>query len=1109
MSNLNQQFNNRRRAAFTLVELLLVVAIIGVLASLALAVVAGAQNEARRSATVARLGQIRAMMLDRIESYEFRRVPLDLQRFKVGDDGSGTLNRDEVRQVNNRIIADMINTEMPRAEAGGLGSNLGIFPSNKLQNWLRNVLGNRTMDEPEYPPGTRCSEALIKELGYDNGRGQESMILRQLRSLALQKSRNFLDTSSEGLWFVLLTTDVDGTSGVDALGSRAFADDDGDGLMSVVDAWNDEIEFAFYVADENGNLYSDARGQPHRIERSDRAKRAARYDTRSNRNSENLRQLPERTTPCNDRSLLPKNMNMQFNHLRSSTRRGVTLVEILVVITIMSVLTLLIVPRVRTINKDRNIRESARVVGSMFANASQRAAADGRKAGVLIRRNSNFVDANYRDANNRAIPYAATTLFLMRAVPDFTGDDASARATQLSPTVCRIDNPLEADVVQPNDRIFLNNQQFGYRIKTVTPDSSNQFLDLELETYANSSYVSVRRTTLPPLNFSTDIPFRIERRPRVVQSSAIDLPAGYQIDLRFSGWFVDDSGGPFPMHSAIFMNMNDVDPDNDPTTIDTDIQVVFNEFGGIESVEYGSDFNLNYLPTSSLYLFVTEDDLKLGPNQDPLVRDSNLWVTVGNHNGGTSIGYNASPNGFVNNTPIGTPLAYYLGAGIGRQSSKCKSIMVHHLNTKHQPALPRPELTVMPISIQPNSAEHSVSSTRAGITIVEVLTAMVVAMIGVFGVMILIPFAVKQAEVGLDLDEARRQAENGIAQFEISGFERLVENPALNDNTLRPLWIDTNGNQILQPDVYAIDPLSIFANDPTDGYDQFPPSFSIEQFENGLSTVPADLSQRHFPFIGELNLADYDANAANVNDVVKVWAGDRGEALARRIFRNSDDLIFGDPVSDLDPPVQFFDADANGAFVGRQARGEMSWMSILVPSFDADNPTGSAWKYRMFVLAFKDRALQTSAQNPVARFPVAEVANRGITDRKDIGYSGGNVTLMSSIAGVRKDDWVMLINLNPELPFGFQKQVAFYRVIATFTDLNTGLGTMTLDGPDFVFNRENPMIPGNYIWMDTYAVHLANYDAAAMQNNQLIRLGQVVSVYERSFVWELESDWNR
>ena len=341
-----------------------------------------------------------------------------------------------------------------------------------------------------------------------------------------------------------------------------------------------------------------------------------------------------------------KSQEIRTNH---TTQRGVTLVEILVVITIMSVLTLLIVPRVRTINKDRNIRETARVVGSMFANASQRAAAEGKKAGVMIRRNGNFVDANFQDLNNRAISYAGTTLFLMRSVPDFTGDDAGAMATQVTTTVCRIGQPLDVNAVQLNDRIFLNDQQFGYRISKITPDSLGTYLDLTLETYANSVNGGIRRTTYPVLDFANPVSFRIERRPRIVQSSAVDLPAGYQIDLRYSGWF-DDGSGSFPANSVRFMNINDIDPDNDPTTINTDIQVIFNEVGGIETVEHGADSNQSSSPTSSLFLFITEDDLDLGNNQDPLVRDTNLWVVVNHHNGGTGINYNASPGNFVDST---------------------------------------------------------------------------------------------------------------------------------------------------------------------------------------------------------------------------------------------------------------------------------------------------------------------------------------------------------------------------------------------------------------------------------------------------------------------------
>ena len=41
---------------------------------------------------------------------------------------------------------------------------------------------------------------------------------------------------------------------------------------------------------------------------------------------------------------------------------------------------------------------------------------------------------------------------------------------------------------------------------------------------------------------------------------------------------------------------------------------------------------------------------------------------------------------------------------------------------------------------------------RDGISIIEVLTSMAVATIGVFGVMVMIPFAIRQSQLGLDND---------------------------------------------------------------------------------------------------------------------------------------------------------------------------------------------------------------------------------------------------------------------------------------------------------------------------------------------------------------------
>ena len=116
-------------------------------------------------------------------------------------------------------------------------------------------------------------------------------------------------------------------------------------------------------------------------------------------------------------------------------------------------------------------------------------------------------------------------------------------------------------------------------------------------------------------------------------------------------------------------------------------------------------------------------------------------------------------------------------------------------------------------------------SVRHGISIIEVLTSTVVAMIGVFGVMILIPFAVKQAQTGLNQDAATVVARNAFAQFEIGGFRAFeINQDSASPNFNRPefLWFDgdpgdpglPDGERVLQdaPRVLSIDPLAITEN---------------------------------------------------------------------------------------------------------------------------------------------------------------------------------------------------------------------------------------------------------------------------------------------------------
>ena len=91
--------------------------------------------------------------------------------------------------------------------------------------------------------------------------------------------------------------------------------------------------------------------------------------------------------------------------------------------------------------------------------------------------------------------------------------------------------------------------------------------------------------------------------------------------------------------------------------------------------------------------------------------------------------------------------------------------------------------------------------------------------------------------------------------------------------------------------------------------------------------------------------------------------------------------------------------------------------------------------------------------------------------------------LVSLGGAVKRDDWVLLINRDPAAPAGFDRRLAFYRVV-NFSDSDAGSSaSITLDGPDFDFGAAGT---------ETYIVHLKD----------------VLGVYERTFTPELESNWN-
>ena len=320
-------------------------------------------------------------------------------------------------------------------------------------------------------------------------------------------------------------------------------------------------------------------------------------------------------------------------------RNAFTLVEVLIVIAIMSVIAALVIPRVRTVNKDRNIRETARTIGAMFNSASNLARIEGG-GGVLLVKNPNFVAPG-------GVEFAVTTMYRLRYVDPYTGLNPGDGFTLRYDTVNAvwffdIEQPLQEGLVRAGDSC-----SFGaFNVSVINTVTNGGTLTLELEVLdencnplaeGDPGAPTVTDTSLPP--FSDPRPWIIHRRPRIVESSKIDFSDGYYIDMRYSDYL---PANQFQPGSRLIGNQFDKVSGtwNVIPEFNESISVIFNSEGGIDYIDTVGANNKSK-PFSPLFLFVAEYDVN--QSRDPLSQESHLWVQVNHVYGGVNVGYNA-PN---------------------------------------------------------------------------------------------------------------------------------------------------------------------------------------------------------------------------------------------------------------------------------------------------------------------------------------------------------------------------------------------------------------------------------------------------------------------------------
>ena len=232
------------RTGFTLVELLLVIAILAVMATMSLAVMRGATEDAKATATQSRISKIESLMRLQLEQYEVRRLPISNQELLAYVKANPISVVPpfpplvQLRNLRRRIIADLIVAEMPRPLYNSMtnifsnNSDLGVFPTRNaaLDSPTPYNVGFARWLDTKYPnPFTVGGLRLRARL--------ENLQSAGVNTWAPFNGLTDFNLPAEYMYELIKRVDFDGSSGIEGLGNAAIGDSDGDGYLEVVDAW--------------------------------------------------------------------------------------------------------------------------------------------------------------------------------------------------------------------------------------------------------------------------------------------------------------------------------------------------------------------------------------------------------------------------------------------------------------------------------------------------------------------------------------------------------------------------------------------------------------------------------------------------------------------------------------------------------------------------------------------------------------------------------------------------------------------------------------------------------------------------------------------------------
>lgn len=365
-----------------------------------------------------------------------------------------------------------------------------------------------------------------------------------------------------------------------------------------------------------------------------------------------------------------KRNSSEFKTHTQKRRRGLTIVELLIAVSILSLLAVILVPQVRMLNRERGIREAARVVGSIFVEASNRARTEGYAA-VGIRRNPNYVRKVNSTTGVHDIYYAGSALYLLKRLPPYTGNDETSFASVpagVSPPA----GAVIVDIPIPLDNNLASQIRSGCKLQL-----GNVRTPLEVELVQNVSGVMRLTCILPPhlpqFPEGKPLSFRLDRPPVKVSNSEAFMPRGYYINLNYSGPTSSSTASVSewtPRDASPFTWTYFSEDRGDNAINLSDVIVVFGPNGGIDRIYSNGEASGWNLPSSALNFCVCSDEIGNSFDQTPdslprsvvangkdvLNQEDVLWTSISNVSGTVSVSPIAPVSSTVSNPDATQPV---------------------------------------------------------------------------------------------------------------------------------------------------------------------------------------------------------------------------------------------------------------------------------------------------------------------------------------------------------------------------------------------------------------------------------------------------------------------